>query len=121
MLAVGALWFSVRPSHWLYEPRERFESYVWKPDCILVYNRKVYAVEVQLTPRGSARWRQKWNVYNRYFNGGHFRQAAFQAWAKIGSGNVIMPQILVITTQAADTVRQGYNVEGRELIVVKSW
>lgn len=101
----------------MYEPVERFEhlgkSYFWNPDCILVHERKVYVVELQLSPLGVSRWRRKWTVYEKYFGGGYFEAAAFQRWAK----RPIMPQFLVISGQQPDTVRQGWAVEGRELII----
>lgn len=118
-LAVGNLYFHLRPVKWLYEPVEKFEHLgkplYWQPDCILVHQKKVYVVEVQLSPLGAKRWIRKWGMFNLYFNGGHFREAAFQAWAK----NPILPQFMVITSQQPETVKQGFNVENRELIVVR--
>jgi hypothetical protein len=65
---------------------------------------------------GSKWARSKWSYYNTYFNDGYFRDAAFQSW----SDKTILPQFLTITTQQPDTVKTGFNIEGRELIVTRS-
>ena len=120
-LAVINLYFSLRPAKWIYEPREPFEhlgqKYEWRPDCIFVYQRKLYACEVQRSyPPGRSPWAKKWLIYNLYFNHGYYKEASFQKWAK----SDIAPEILVITKQNPETVKAGFEVEGRELIVTKS-
>jgi hypothetical protein len=120
-IAVINLYFAIKPKYWIYEPVERFthlgRDLVWSPDCIFVHQRKVYVCEVQLTPMTGSKWaRSKWSYYNTYFNDGYFRDAAFQSW----SDKTILPQFLTITTQQPDTVKTGFNIEGRELIVTRS-
>ncbi|UVI31233.1 hypothetical protein [Paenibacillus spongiae] len=121
-LAVINLYFALRPKYWMYEPIERFthlgRELVWAPDCIFVHERKVYVCELQLTPMTGSKWaRSKWAYYNTYFNAGHFKQAAFQGW----SSKTILPQFLVITGQQPETVRNGFDINGRDLIVTKSF
>lgn len=121
-LAVGQLYFSERPKYWAYEPREAFEhdgrKLEWRPDCLLSYNGKLYAVEVQRSyPPGKSPWAKKWAIYGAYFNGGHFRTAQFQQWAK---NPPLLPNFLVVTNQNPQTVTQGFEIAGRELLVVKN-
>lgn len=121
-IAVANLYFSCQPARWIYEPREPFthegKHFEWRPDCLLSYGGKLYAVEVQRSnPAGKKPWSRKWFIYNMYFNNGYFEAAKFQEWAKKPP---IIPQFLVVTKQNPETVKQGFDVVGRELIVVKS-
>lgn len=121
-LAVIGLYFSLQPARWMFEPVERFthlgRELVWNPDVIFVHQRKAYVCEVQLTPISSSQWeKRKWRHYNTFFNAGHFKQAAFQAW----SNNVILPQFLVITSQQPETVKNGFAIKDRELIITRSF
>lgn len=106
----------------MFEPIERFthlgRELVWNPDVIFVHQRKAYVCEVQLTPISSSQWeKRKWRHYNTFFNVGYFKQAAFQAW----SDKTILPQFLVITSQQPETVKNGFAVKDRELIVSRSF
>lgn len=121
-LAVGNLYFTLRPNRWMYEPREPFEhlgqQYEWRPDCIFVHQRKLYACEVQRSlPPGRKPWERKWRIYNMYFNHGYYRTASFQEWSK----STIAPEILVISKQSPETVISGFGVHGRELIFAREW
>jgi hypothetical protein len=121
-LAVINLYFTLRPSRWMFEPIERYthlgRELAWAPDAIFVHQKKVYVCEMQLTPISSGQWeKRKWRHYNTFFNSGYFKQAAFQKWSE----KVILPQFLVITSQLPETVRHGFAIEGRELIVTRSF
>ncbi|MFK7695677.1 hypothetical protein [Paenibacillus sp. HJGM_3] len=121
-LAVINLYFSLKPVRWMYEPREPFEhlgqKYEWRPDCMFDYKGILYACEVQRSyPPGKNPWPRKWEIYNLYFMYGYYKNAAYQKWAK----SIIAPQFLVITKQNPETVRAGFEVEGRDLIVVREW
>lgn len=102
----------------MYEPCERFEhlgqKYYWNPDCMFVHRKIIYACEVQRSlPPGKA-WPGKWKAYNLYFGKGYYKTAAYQKWAN----TITAPQFLVITKQPPETVKQGFEIEGRDLIVV---
>jgi hypothetical protein len=119
-VAVINLYFYLKPRYWLYEPKEEFEHlgqrYTWRPDCIFVHDKKLYACEVQRSlPPGKNPWARKWRNYNLYFNHGYYQTAGFQKWAK----SIIAPSFLCITKQNPETVKVGFEVRGRELIVVK--
>jgi predicted transcriptional regulator len=117
-LAVGEVYFSLQPTHWMFEPIERFEyegkGYTWAPDCIFVHNKKLYACEVQLTSLAAANWSKKWEIYNKYFAEA-FKTGAFQEWA---NGKVVMPRFIAITTNKK--AAEGFNIPQRELLVIKS-
>lgn len=121
-IAVINLYFTLKPKHWRYEPAEHYShlgnELVWAPDCIFVFQKKVYVCEVQLTPMTGKKWaKSKWSHYNTFFNKGYFKQAGFQSW----SSNLILPQFLVITSQQAETVKNGFAVKDRELIITRSF
>lgn len=119
-LAVGDLFFKLQPTHWMFEPKEKFKAagkeQVWAPDAIYVHDRKVYAIEVQLTPLSAKQWARKWSYYNAYFKeaNGYFKAAAYQSWGRSGT---IVPRFIALTKQTPDTVRKGFAVPGRELMV----
>lgn len=117
MLAVGNLYFTTRPKVWMYEPAEKFGKLYWKPDCVLSFQKRLYVAEVQLSPLSSKEWAQKWNIFNLYFNEGHFKEAKFQQFAKTPP---ILPEFIAITTQNPETVKSGFGVIHRELLIVKS-
>jgi DNA-binding HxlR family transcriptional regulator len=121
-LAVINLYFAIKPKYWIYEPVERYthlgRELAWNPDCIFVFQKKVYVCEIQLTPLTRNKWKKsKWDYYKTYFDHGHFKNAAFQKW----SDKTILPQFLVITSQQPETVKHGFEIEGRELIVSRSF
>lgn len=121
-LAVINLYFTLgRPKYWLYEPQEKFthlgKEMVWAPDCIFVHGKKVYVCEMQLTPIRKARWKKKWSVYNQYFSRDNFLSAAFQKW----SPRPLFPQFLVITSQHPETVKAGFEIKDRDLIVCREF
>lgn len=121
-ISVINLYFSLKPEYWMYEPLEKYthlgRELVWNPDAIFVHGKKVYVCELQLTPISAGQWsKRKWRHYNTYFNQGYFKHAAFQQW----SNKTILPQFLVITSQQPETVKQGFDVAGRELIVSRSF
>ncbi len=85
---------------------------------MMVFQLKLYAVEVQRSyPPGKNPWARKWAIYGMYFNGGHYKTAKYQEWA---GGKIVAPNIIVITKQNPDTVRAGFDVVGRELLIVKN-
>ncbi|KIL35880.1 hypothetical protein SD71_10855 [Cohnella kolymensis] len=120
-LSVIDLYFNLKPKYWLYEPVERFEHlgkpYVWNPDCVFVYQKKVYVCELQRTKLTAKRWAGKWKAYNLYFSRNYFHSAAFQTW----SPKIILPQFLCISSQSPDIVRNGFSITGRDLIVCREF
>jgi hypothetical protein len=118
-LAIADIYVSLSPSHFLYEPVEVYEhvlkTYKWAPDFVYVHDRKLYAGEVQLTPLSERKWAKKWLAYNLYFSSTHYQSAKYQEWSSKGN---LIPNIVVYTNQREDTVRNGYDVPKRELIVL---
>lgn len=124
-LAVGDIYFTLQPSHFMFEPIERYEhggkKAAWAPDAVFVHGRKVYAAEVQLTPLSKKQWARKWSFYGQYFTGDHYKKASYQGWGRSGT---IIPRFVAITTQknAATGFEVKVNADGevieRKLIVV---
>jgi hypothetical protein len=118
-LAIAEVYCDLQPSHFLFEPVERFEyankTYTWAPDFVYVSNRKLYAGEVQLTPLSEKKWAKKWMIYNLYFSGTHYRMSAYQKWSSKGN---LIPNIIVFTNQRTDTVKSGFDIPKRELIIM---
>lgn len=118
-LAIANLYITLNPSHFLYEPIETFDhalkTYKWAPDFTYVHVRKLYAGEIQLTPISEKKWARKWLPYNLYFSGTHHHSAKYQAWSNKGN---LIPNIIVYTNQKPETVRSGFAVPGRELIIL---
>lgn len=118
-LAIGEVYFTLKPKQWLYEPVERFKidkkEYVWSPDFIMGYGSKLYAGEVQLTALSEKRWANKWLTWNLYFKEA-FKTAKFQQWSS--SGKVMMPNFVVITPNKK--AAHGFNIPGRELKVIST-
>jgi hypothetical protein len=119
-LAIGDVYFTLQPSHFMFEPVERF-SYpgsrkepVFNPDCIFVHQRKVYVCEVQRKDRSKKEWMAKWDTFNKFFEEA-FTQAEYQKWSNKGN---ILPQFVVITTNKY--AAEGFNIPHRELKVISS-
>jgi hypothetical protein len=114
-LAVGNIYFTLQPSHWLYEPIEKFEhngkALTWSPDCIFAHNKKIYCCEVQLTDLSKAQYAKKWEIYNAYFQEA-FKNGAFQDW----SDKTLFPRFICISRQKKAT--EGFSIPNRELIVI---
>lgn len=115
-LSIGEVYFTLKPIKWLYEPIERFKhgdkEMCWSPDCIFAHDKKVYAMEVQLTPLSKKSWEKKFNAWNVYFRE-EFKKAQYQSWST--SGKTILPQFVCISKQGNVT---GLSVPNRELRVI---
>lgn len=98
------------------ELREPFKhnekSCVYAPDALFVHDKSIYLVEVQLSRMSRTQWSYKWKVANTYFNEGYYRLASWQRWKK---ADYIKPNFIVLSPQAPDIVREGFDVQGREL------
>lgn len=117
-LSIAQVYFTLQPTNWLYEPTERFKygdkEMCWSPDCVLSHNKKVYAIEVQLTPLSKKSWEKKFNAWNIYFRE-EFKKAQYQSWST--SGKTIMPNFVVISKQGNV---EGLNVPGRQLQIISN-
>lgn len=126
-LAVGEIYFTLKPFQWLYEPVEKFEhigkGYVWNPDVLFAYvtpegKKKLYCAEVQRTPLSAKQWSEKWMVYNLFFQEA-YKSAAFQEWR---SGNdPIAPSFVCVTSQKKTS--EGFDIPltpKRELKIISS-
>lgn len=115
-LAIGDIYFTLQPTHFMFEPVEHFEyhgkNYVFAPDCVFVHGKKVYVAEVQCTPLSEKQWKAKYSIYNSFFIEA-FKKAKFQAW----SDKVILPQFVAVSSQGNVT---GLDVTGRELKVISN-
>lgn len=125
-LAVGDIYFELKPYQWMYEPVERFtfngKDYTWNPDVVFAYvnpegKKKLYCAEVQRTPLSVKQWAAKWKIYNYFFEEAYER-AKFQEWRS--GKDPIAPNFICITTQKG--AREGFdvNIEGRELKIIDS-
>lgn len=114
-LAVGDVYFTLKPTHWMFEPIETFEcggkTHIWAPDCIFVHERKLYACEVQLSNLAAGSWAKKWDVFNKYFQSAYM-SADFQKWTE---GKILLPRFVAITTNKK--AAEGFRVPQRELLI----
>lgn len=120
-LAIGDVYFTLQPLRWMFEHQEKFEHekrpkpYVWEPDFIGQFGKKIYCGEVQLKSLSKKEWEDKWSIYNMFFESA-YAGAVFQEWSN--KETAIKPQFMVITSQKF--AAEGFNIKGRELLVVNS-
>lgn len=64
------------------EIRETFtvneKEYTYSPDALLVFNNRVFVLEIQLSPLPSRRWAQKWEIHKKFYDGNFHHGANFQ-------------------------------------------
>lgn len=118
-LEVAEVYFTLKPFQWLYEYTQRFDGGVWNPDIVCAYltkeNKKtLIAVEVQRSPLSEAGWKNKFKIWNAYFQEA-YKTAEFQQWKS--KGDPIIPHIVVVSNQKNVC---GLNILGRELRVIQN-
>lgn len=117
-LAIGDIYFSIQPTHWLFEPIIEFDYFgkklYWDPDCIFKKG-KYYVCEVQLSALSEKKWSKKWDIYNKYFDKA-FKTAPYQEWVE--SRKIIRPRFIAITRNKK--AAEGFNIPDRELMVMES-
>jgi hypothetical protein len=110
MKEAGKLHFETE-LHIEYEPKKFFS-----PDVFFIFGGRAYLMEVQLKRMSGKEWAQKWKRWNDYFNAGHFKTAPWQRFKKDGG---LIPHMVVLTPQPKETVGHGFEVKGRELLLLK--
>ncbi|WP_426450689.1 replication-relaxation family protein [Paenibacillus sp. S-38] len=90
-------------------------EYLFAPDCFLIWNRRAYLLEVQLSRLSREQWAKKWRRWNDYFGGNHYLQAP---WQRFKQGGGVIPQPIILTEQSPELVLHGYAVVGRKPVVV---
>lgn len=123
-LTIGEVYTALREAggklYFECELREKFKhagkEYTFAPDIFFIHGGRATLLDVQLTRMTKKEWAQKWKRWNDYFNGGHFKSAPWQRFKKDGG---LIPHMVVLTPQPKETVASGFEVKGRELLLVK--
>lgn len=101
-----------------FEPRYKFHKLnkeeIYSPDALFSWNGKTYMLEIQKKPLSIKDWERKNSYANRFFNEQHFEKVFEERY-----GKVFFPHFLTISSQPVESVRSGFNVDGRYLQVIK--
>ncbi len=96
-----------RPLFFIPEYREVIDNKrTFSPDAWLVWRKRPFFAEVQLTAMPSTRWKDKWNSYELFYS--NLNKRAFQPKPP---ARPVKPQVLVVTRQTDVTIGSPKGVE----------